>query len=121
MHVGRYTVVLRRTEWLQLRIYVIYLICAVVFYLIMSVMNKEVVCYIVLSIHTSGNTSALLAIRSALLSESNHDIDKAAVVFQALAGSTSWLLRLLLLFYLWCLSTHFTSTGQGSVNLSCKT
>lgn len=83
---------------------------------------KSMVYYTYLIIHNSNHhqlSFILLTVWSTLLSETSDNIHKTTVVLHALASTSSWLLGLLLWGHLWGLSTHFTSTGERSVYLSC--
>ena len=46
--------------------------------------------------------------------------DEAAIVLHALVGTATWLLLLVLLSHLWCLTSHLSGTCQRSVNLTCS-
>lgn len=62
----------------------------------------------------------LLAVRATLLAGSDHHVHKATVVLQSLAGAAFRCLGLVLLGYFGSLATHFTSTSERAVNLSCR-
>lgn len=64
--------------------------------------------------------SYLLTVWSTLLSKSSHHVDETAVIFDAFARTSSWLLSLLLWSDLWSLSTHLSGTSEGSVYFSCN-
>lgn len=46
--------------------------------------------------------------------------DEATIVLHALVGTATWLLLLVLLSHLWCLTSHLSGTCQRSVNLTCS-
>lgn len=73
-------------------------------------------------IRTSRQTrkSLLAGVGTALLTRADDRINKTTIILETHCGTTARLLRLFLGSYFGCLTTHFTSTCERTVDLTCR-